>query len=83
MADRFRTMIFHNAEWEALEVNADDIVAVEDVKSKRQSPCRTRILLSSTNAEGENEELLVREAAENVSQQLVHLNGAANLGSPA
>jgi len=78
VSNRLRELTLHGVHGETLEVKADDVLAVESAETRASSPVRTRILLSRTNQDGRNEEILVRETAEVVAGKLRDAQGAGN-----
>lgn len=72
MADTEPKLILHCASGELLEVQADEILAVQKLPAQSGA----RILLSRTDDEGHNVQVLVCESADTITRQLTGTESA-------
>ena len=78
MHQKPRVIILHNSDGEAVEIRADDVVAVEDATLSKQARYKTRVILSDVDIKGNSVELLVKEAASAITTELVTAKAAGN-----
>jgi hypothetical protein len=79
---RTSTVTVHLEAGDALTIRPTQILAIEDVPEARSPNCRARVVLASTDHNGENICFYVRETVRAVIRQLSKLSMVATVVQP-